>query len=137
MSKPAKIVRLPRRREWKAAKVDLIRSDWPTWSRPPDADIRYGLRVLRSRARHEAQNNDHARQFLREVKSNVIGPEGVRLQNKAREGTLPDNRGPEALQEGWRECGTAGASAFPLAARDCNQATRAANHSGNSGDCCS
>lgn len=110
MSK-SKVAKLPARhkREWKAAKVDVIRSDWPTWSRPPDADIRYGLRVLRSRARHEAQNNDHARAFLREVKSNVIGPKGVRLQSKARVGGgRPDERARQVIEDAWHEWGMVG-----------------------------
>lgn len=101
-----KIVALPSKREWKAAKVDVMRSNWPTWTRPPNAEIRYGLRALRSRSRVEAQNNDHARGFLREVKTNVVGHKGVILQSKARlRNGKPDLRARTAIEEGWRDWG--------------------------------
>ena len=103
------VVKHPASREWKAAKLNLLRPDWPTWTRPPDSDIRYGLRALRARARHEAQNSDHARGFLRELKSNVIGPDGVGLQSKAKLANgKPAPRLRAALEDSWREWGQAG-----------------------------
>jgi lambda family phage portal protein len=99
------VVQFPRR-AWKAGRVDLLRSGWPMHSRPPDADIRHALSAVRARSRHEAQNNDHARAFLREVKSNVVGPHGVVLQSRARMANgKPDRRSREVLEEGWREWG--------------------------------
>ncbi|WP_316348488.1 phage portal protein [Desulfuromonas acetoxidans] len=48
-----------------------------------DADIRMGLRALRSKSRWLFENNDYAKQFYRLLKINVIGPKGITLQNKA------------------------------------------------------
>lgn len=96
-------------REFAAAKVSLLRSNWPTQTRPPDVDIRYGLSALRARSRHEAQNADHMRSFLRHVKANIIGPDGVLLQSKAelRNGK-PNERLRDALEERWNEWGEFG-----------------------------
>ena len=93
-------------RAWNAAKPDQMRSDWPTQTRPPDADLRYGLRTLKARSRHEAQNNDHARAFLREIKSNVIGHRGVRLQSKARmKNGKDDIQARNAIEDAWSDWG--------------------------------
>lgn len=91
-------------RAWDAGKPDLMRSNWPTQTRPADADIRHGLTSLRARARHEAQNNDHARSFLRECKVNVIGHRGIVLQSKAiRKGGRADERARDAIERAWSE----------------------------------
>ena len=96
----------PRRREWKAARPSVLTSDWLTWARPIDGDIRYSLRTLRSRAREECQNNDHFKHFLRLVKMNVIGRSGIAYQSKAvnRAGN-PDEPLRAALEDAWRRWG--------------------------------
>ncbi|HUS98213.1 MAG TPA: phage portal protein, partial [Hyphomicrobiaceae bacterium] len=70
--------------------------------------IRNALPFLRARARHEAQNNDHARGFLREVKTNVVGPRGISLQSKARNGNRQDKRVQSVIEESWKEWGELG-----------------------------
>lgn len=99
-------IRRRARRSWGAGQIDLLRSNWPMHSRPPDADIRSTLEPLRARSRHEAQNTDHARAFLRECKINVIGHRGVILQSKAetKSGT-PDARAREAIERAWIKWG--------------------------------
>lgn len=50
------------------------------------------LRVLRARSRDLARNNDYARQFLRMLKTNVVGPTGFSLQvhAKKRDGSIDE-----------------------------------------------
>lgn len=103
------MVQMPRpaRRDWEAAKIKLIASQWATYGRPPNIDIRYSLRSLRSRAREQAQNNDHVRAFLRAVRINVAGPKGVRMQSKARlRSGKPDRRSRAIVEDHWQEWGT-------------------------------
>lgn len=82
-AKASKIVRLPVRRQWEAAKVSPLHSDWNVYSRPADVDIRHGLGLLRARARELAQNSDHAKGFIRIVRNNVVGAPGYLLQSRA------------------------------------------------------
>lgn len=79
-----KVVKFPDKpaatRQWQAAKVSNLHSDWVTYSRPIDNDIRQALPILRARARELAQNSDHAKGFVRMVRNNLIGPQGFKLQ---------------------------------------------------------
>lgn len=47
--------------------------------------IRAHLSKMRSQSRAMALNNDYAKNFLRAVEHHVVGPDGVRMQNKARD----------------------------------------------------
>lgn len=47
--------------------------------------IRAHLSRMRSQSRAMALNNDYAKAFLRAVEHHVVGPDGVRMQNKARD----------------------------------------------------
>jgi len=75
---------MPAVRQWQTAETSRFLENWPTSGRPPDIDIRYGLRTLRARARLDAQNVDHVRGFLNMVVANVVGRNGVVLQSKSR-----------------------------------------------------
>ncbi|GMQ95827.1 MAG: phage portal protein [Gammaproteobacteria bacterium] len=109
MSKPSNVVRHPNARAWKAAKVQLTASQWPMQSRPVDVEIRFGLKALRARAREAAQNEDHAKAFLRACKTNIIGPRGVSFQSKARlRSGRPDRRSRAAIEEHFALWGEAG-----------------------------
>lgn len=101
--------RLRQKREWAAAKSSILNSGWATWSRLPRIDIRFGLKTLIARSRTEAQNNDHAKHFLRLVKNNVMGKDGVRFQArvKNRRGE-PDDAVNTAIEESWRDWGKPG-----------------------------
>jgi lambda family phage portal protein len=70
----------PQTRQWQAAKVSTLHSDWVTYSRPIDVDIRNALPILRARARELVQNSDHGKGFIRMVRNNIVGPQGFRLQ---------------------------------------------------------
>ena len=71
------------RRAFDAAGMPPALARWITAASPADNDILAGLRQLRARSRDAAQNDDHMRQFLRMVETNVIG-RGVTVQARPR-----------------------------------------------------
>lgn len=75
----------PKRRAFEAANQGRLYSDWVTAARSADSDLRYALKVMRSRSRDLCQNNDYARRYLNLVSANVVGPKGITLQVRARE----------------------------------------------------
>jgi lambda family phage portal protein len=90
-------------RQWKSASLTGLTFDWGTTTRPIDADIRTALTAIRARARHLAQNSDHAKGFLRIVRNNVVGAEGYVLQSRAQTPRgKPDSRLREQVEAEWR-----------------------------------
>lgn len=72
------------KRAFESAGMHPALSHWISSALPPDVDIRAGLRSLRARAREAAQNDDHAKYYLRLIESNVIGHQGINIQAKPR-----------------------------------------------------
>lgn len=104
-----KVLRLPKKRAWKAAKSSLTTANWIREGYSIDWDLRQELDVLRTRSRAEAQNNDHVRHFLRLVKTNVVGPQGIILQGRVkRRSGRADDRANDAIEESWKRWGKRG-----------------------------
>ena len=98
-----------RQRTFNSAQVSNLTASWATTPKPIDVDIRNGLRLLRSRARHEAQNNDYVKGFLRLVKTNVIGAQGIRLQSRVIDPSgKADPLASKAIETGWQDWGKKG-----------------------------
>lgn len=74
----------PGRRGYAGAKVDRLSQDWQPLQLSANGEIRYALRLLRSRSRDLAINDDYAKRFLEMVVANVVGPKGIRLQSKVK-----------------------------------------------------
>lgn len=91
-------------RMFKAAQV--LRTDkWESTPQTPDDFISRQQRVLVARSRHQWANNDYVRNFIRLVRQNVVGPQGIILQaqaRKARGGKL-DNAVNDAIESAWAE----------------------------------
>lgn len=97
------------RRGFDGAQVTHITSGMTGTPKPIDADIRNGLRLLKSRARNEALNNDHVRGFLRLVKTNVVGHQGIILQARFKDPNgKPDKLANESVEDGWKTWGRKG-----------------------------
>ncbi len=96
----------PQKRAFSSAQISRLTSSWTTMPKPADVDIKAGLRTLRARSREQAQNNDHVRQFLRLIKTNVVGHQGVILQARSigRKGQL-DTPANDAIEGAWKEWG--------------------------------
>lgn len=91
-------------RMFKAAQVSRL-DKWPTNPDTPDDFISRQQRVLVARSRHQWANNDYVKNFVRLVRQNVVGPQGIVLQaqvKKTRGGKL-DADVNEALESAWAE----------------------------------
>ena len=96
-------------RQWDAGRYSPNEPGWNLSTAPIDADIRFGLGLMRARARHLAQNSDHARGFLRIVRNNVVGAPGYVLQSRAtKQSGQPDQLLRDAIESEWREWGKRG-----------------------------
>ena len=82
----------PQRRSFAAAGGGNLVGNWSTADLHINQSLYRSLRTLRARSRDLARNNDYARQFLRMVRTNVVGPSGFGLQVHARmvDGRLDD-----------------------------------------------
>lgn len=91
------------KRAYSAALANRLVSGWVTSPLSADADLRTSLRTMRARSRELEQNNDYARKFIRMVERNVVGPHGIRLQNKAAntDGS-PDALANDKIEAAWR-----------------------------------
>lgn len=102
-------IRGPGKRAWKAAEQTDLLSGWLLQARPPDTDIRVALRPLRARSREQAQNNGLFQSFLRELKTNVLGHQGIVLQGRAKFANgKPKKAINDALEAAWKAWGRRG-----------------------------
>lgn len=103
----------PRRRNYGAAyagaQVTRLTADW--WG-PQITSVeatRQSLPMLRRRSRDLERNNDYAQRFLRMAETNIAGPQGVRLQVRARNPNgMLDTQGNDIVEMHWRRWGRRG-----------------------------
>ena len=92
----------PTRRAFDAASVSRLTASWTVSNVSADQDILRSLTNLRARSRDLCNNNDYARKFLQMVTSNIVGPDGVRLQMMVRESDgRTDDFANKAIEEAW------------------------------------
>lgn len=109
-----------RRRSFNAATYDRLVAGWITSSNSIDADIRAGLIAIRNRSRDLAQNNDYMKNFLRTVRDNVVGENGITFQAqvKMQRGNKLDEATNALIEREWARwckadsCHTAGIHHF-------------------------
>lgn len=77
---------------------------WTTTPVTPDAYIALHHPALVARSREQWSNNDYIRAFVRIVRQNIVGPQGVLLQGQAKKprGDL-DKDLNDALEDDWQE----------------------------------
>lgn len=68
---------------YQAAAINRLTNNWSAQAISSDSVARQQLPTLRARCRVLADQNDYAGKFLRMVRNNVVGPDGVQLKNKA------------------------------------------------------
>lgn len=92
--KPTAAARAVRRavRFFQAAKTDNLTSKWSGHPLTADDVVMQNQRILVARSREQAANNDYAKSFVRMVRQNVIGHQGITLQAQAKDadGSLDD-----------------------------------------------
>jgi lambda family phage portal protein len=97
-------VRIPRARQFDGAESSTILNDWSRDGISCDADLFDAAQDLRARAKDLCQNNQYAKRFLRLLETNVVGPDGIRLQmaKKRNDGT-PDKLVNDLIEAGWKD----------------------------------
>lgn len=68
-----------------ATKSDRTVEDWLVGKQTADATLKWSLGTMRDRSRDLADNSDHAKNFFRKLKTNVVGPTGFKLQVKGKQ----------------------------------------------------
>lgn len=68
---------------YQAAAINRLTNNWASSTMSIDDIAKTQLPTLRARCRILADQNDYALKFVRMVKNNVVGPEGISLKNKA------------------------------------------------------
>jgi len=98
-----------RKRQYAAANPGRLFADFKASERSADSELRPVLRVLRSRSRDLARNNEYAKRYIDLLKTNVIGQKGFKLQVKAVDsvGNL-DIQGNQALENAFYQWGKVG-----------------------------
>lgn len=91
-------------RRWSAARVDRLTADWLATEASINAELRTDLNRLRSRGRELLQNNDFANKFAGMVKTNIIGPGGIRLQVRVEDQPgKPDRLANASIEAAWAD----------------------------------
>ncbi|MEC8887356.1 MAG: phage portal protein [Pseudomonadota bacterium] len=89
-------------RMFKAGKQSRTNSKWPSTPIPADVVVENYQRTLVARSREQCANNDYAKNYVRMVHQNVVGPQGVLLQAQIRNSTGKlDNKACEAVESAW------------------------------------
>ena len=76
-------------RIYDAAMPSNTQADWSAWLTTGNYEIFHAHRVVRARVRDLERNNPHVKSFLRELKANVLGYHGIKLDSK-----VPMLKGP-------------------------------------------
>lgn len=92
------------RAAWDGAQGGRLMGSWNTATLSANQEVEIGLRTLRARARDLARNNPWVAGVVREIATQVLGPEGIRLvpQIRTRAGGLAKATNVE-LSRAWAE----------------------------------
>ncbi len=72
-------------RRFEAALSNRFTSDWVAPVTSANSEVRHGLRTMRANSRDMAHNDGYMKKFLSMVRSNTVGPRGIRLQVRAKD----------------------------------------------------
>ena len=97
----------PRRRMYGGAQTGRLLSDWVASATSADAEIKSSIKRLRQRSRQLIRDNAFARNAVRSITSNVIGPSGIKLQAQVRQqrGSKLNKKINDQIEMAWREWG--------------------------------
>lgn len=89
------------KRAFEGAKTGRLNAGWTTETTNLNYNISRDLRVLRARSRQMARDNDYVKQFLRMVKTNVVGV-GMSLQVQSKDiGGALDERANTQIEDAF------------------------------------
>jgi len=91
------------RRRYHGAALDRLVAGFSTSNQTSDAILRTDLAPLRARSRVLVRDNDYAKRYIRLAQKNIIGPQGIRLQARAKQsnGKL-DRRANDKIEAAWK-----------------------------------
>jgi lambda family phage portal protein len=119
---------VPKRRAFTGAQQSRLTANWVSSAASADAELKGAIKKLRERSRDLVRNNPHAKNAIRTICANVIGPNGIKLQSqirKQRGGGKLDQKVNETIEMAWSEwchadsCHTAGRLSFKEVERLC------------------
>ena len=95
-----------KRRDFQAAIIDRLTSDWTTSTAAPAESINKALLTVRKRSRERYFNDGYARRYVKLMHRGIFGPNGIVLQARARDpgGTL-DTAANGLIEAGWTDWG--------------------------------
>jgi lambda family phage portal protein len=99
-----KAVTPKQKRNFSAASTSNLYASWIPSNNTADVDIKKDLKSIRNRSRELMRNDDYAKKFKRMIKSNVVGSQGIKLQNQAKDtnGNL-DKKANEVIETAWKK----------------------------------
>ena len=94
------------RRDYDIGRIDRLTSGFKAPVTTADREIRVTIAAARGRARELERNNDYANKFLNMCEVNVVGRQGIILQNKAHDpnGKLDKPANAQIENEWWEWC---------------------------------
>ena len=97
------------KKSFNAATTNNLYASWIPSNTTADIDIKKDLKSIRARSRELMRNDDYAKKFKRMIKTNVVGNNGIKLQNKAKDnnGTL-DKKANETIETAFTKWGKKG-----------------------------
>jgi capsid protein len=90
-------------RAFAAAEMNRLTASWSRLNTSIDRDLQTQLPALRGRSRDLCENNEYAKRFLHQCRTNIVGATGINLQNRAvdNDGTL-DAAANTAIEAQWK-----------------------------------
>lgn len=97
-----------KQRRYEGARISRLERDWTITQTSTNWELRGSLRTLRARSKDLARNDPTIKRWLSRERNNIAGPDGFKLQVRARDanGQLdqPLNRLVAAAWEQWSYC---------------------------------
>lgn len=90
-------------RYFQGASSNRLVADWITDLQSINKALRFEFKSLLSRSRDLAANNDYIKGFLKRCVTNIVGPNGFVLQNRALKNNEPDDEVNQMIEEKWEE----------------------------------
>ena len=106
-------------RRFDAARIDRLTGNWMATSASINEELRADLDKLRMRGRDLVKNNDYARKFVGMCQTNIVGPDGFKLQARVenRPG-VPDGLANAAIEAAFAEWSRAADITGTMSLRD-------------------
>lgn len=106
-------------RRFDAARIDRLTGNWMATSASINEELRTDLDKLRMRGRDLVKNNDYARKFVGMCQTNIVGPDGFKLQARVenRPG-IPDGLANAAIEAAFAEWSRAADITGTMSLRD-------------------